>query len=241
MDNEQLLVVDDDAGLRELLRDYLGREGYRVATVANAAEMDQWLATERADLVILDLMLPGEEGLSIARRLRARGHLPIIIVSARGDEVDRIVGLEVGADDYLAKPFNPRELLARIRAVLRRQGPAAEPKAAAEKSDSAVRPSFGPYELDLEAQRLLREGSEVALTSGEFNLLRIFVERPHRVLERDRLLDLLKGYEYSPFDRSIDVRVARLRAKIEEDSKAPKYIRTVWGQGYLFAPEGEKS
>ena len=147
----------------------------------------------------------------------------------------------MGADDYLAKPFNPRELLARIRAVLRRQGPAAEPKAAAEESEPAARPSFGPYELDLEAQRLLRDGGEVALTTGEFNLLRIFVERPHRVLERDRLLDLLKGYEYSPFDRSIDVRVARLRAKIEDDSKAPKYIRTVWGQGYLFAPEGEKN
>ena len=217
MDNEQLLVVDDDAGLRELLSDYLGREGYRVATVANAAEMDQWLAQDSADLVILDLMLPGEDGLSIARRL------------------------EVGADDYLPKPFNPRELLARIRAVLRRQGPAAEPKAAAEESEPAARPSFGPYELDLEAQRLLRDGGEVALTTGEFNLLRIFVERPHRVLERDRLLDLLKGYEYSPFDRSIDVRVARLRAKIEDDSKAPKYIRTVWGQGYLFAPEGEKN
>jgi DNA-binding response OmpR family regulator len=241
MDNEQLLVVDDDAGLRELLSDYLGREGYRVAAVANAAEMDQWLAQGNADLVILDLMLPGEDGLSIARRLRAGGDLPIIILSARGDEVDRIVGLEVGADDYLAKPFNPRELLARIRAVLRRQGPAAEPKAAADKSEPAARPSFGPFELDLEAQRLLRDGSEVALTTGEFNLLRIFVERPHRVLERDRLLDLLKGYEYSPFDRSIDVRVARLRAKIEDDSKTPKYIRTVWGQGYLFAPEGEKS
>lgn len=242
MDNEQLLVVDDDAGLRELLSDYLGREGYRVTAVANAAEMDKWLAEGSPDLVILDLMLPGEDGLSIARRLRAGSDLPIIILSARGEEVDRIVGLEVGADDYLAKPFNPRELLARIRAVLRRQGPAAEPKTPAEKSEpAAARPSFGPYELDLEAQRLLRDGSEVALTTGEFNLLRIFVERPNRVLERDRLLDLLKGYEYSPFDRSIDVRVARLRAKIEDDSKAPKYIRTVWGQGYLFAPEGEKN
>ncbi len=241
MDNEQLLVVDDDAGLRELLSDYLGREGYRVTAVANAAEMDQWLAQDSPDLVILDLMLPGEDGLSIARRLRAGGDLPIIILSARGDEVDRIVGLEVGADDYLAKPFNPRELLARIRAVLRRQGPAAELKAAAEEAVPAARPGFGPYELDLEAQRLLRDGTEVALTTGEFNLLRIFVERPNRVLERDRLLDLLKGYEYSPFDRSIDVRVARLRAKIEDDSKAPKYIRTVWGQGYLFAPEGEKN
>jgi len=233
MDNEQLLVVDDDEALRELLRDYLSREGFRVATVANGEEMDRWLAEQQADLVILDLMLPGEDGLSLARRLRAGGNLPIIMLSARGEEVDRIIGLEVGADDYLPKPFNPRELLARIRSVMRRKDPAQ-----AEAPTATPRQGFGPFELDLEAQRLLRDGKEAALTTGEFNLLRIFIDHPNRVLGRDRLLDLLKGYEYSPFDRSIDVRVARLRAKIEDDSKEPKYIRTVWGQGYLFAPDG---
>jgi len=235
-DSQQILIVDDDSGLRELLTDYLSREGYRVHAVANAEEMDGWLTKEHPDLLILDLMLPGEDGLSIARRMHAAGEIPVIILSARGDEVDRIIGLEVGADDYLAKPFNPRELLARIRAVLRRQGGAPVVRGSAAPGS---RPAFGPFQLDLDAQRLVREGQEVPLTAGEFNLLRIFVEHPNRVLDRDRLLDLLKGYEHSPFDRSVDVRVARLRAKIEEDSKAPKYIRTVWGQGYLFAPEGD--
>ena len=235
-DSQQILIVDDDNGLRELLTDYLSREGYRVHAVANAEEMDRWLDGEQPDLLILDLMLPGEDGLSIARRLRAASDIPVIILSARGDEVDRIIGLEVGADDYLAKPFSPRELLARIRAVLRRQSTT---PVAGGASQAWPRPAFGPFQLDLDAQRLMRDGEEVSLTAGEFNLLRIFVEHPNRVLDRDRLLDLLKGYEHSPFDRSVDVRVARLRAKIEDDSKAPKYIRTVWGQGYLFAPQGD--
>jgi DNA-binding response OmpR family regulator len=235
-DSQQILIVDDDNGLRELLTDYLSREGYRVHAVANAEEMDRWLDGEQPDLLILDLMLPGEDGLSIARRLRAASDIPVIILSARGDEVDRIIGLEVGADDYLAKPFSPRELLARIRAVLRRQSTT---PVAGGASQAGPRPAFGPFQLDLDAQRLMRDGEEVSLTAGEFNLLRIFVEHPNRVLDRDRLLDLLKGYEHSPFDRSVDVRVARLRAKIEDDSKAPKYIRTVWGQGYLFAPQGD--
>ena len=235
-DSQQILIVDDDSGLRELLTDYLSREGFRVHAVANAEEMDRWLDNEQPDLLILDLMLPGEDGLSIARRLGATGDIPVIILSARGEEVDRIIGLEVGADDYLAKPFNPRELLARIRAVLRRQGTVPSGGGA---QPGGLRPAFGPFQLDLDAQRLLRDGEEVPLTAGEFNLLRIFAEHPNRVLDRDRLLDLLKGYEHSPFDRSVDVRVARLRAKIEEDSKTPKYIRTIWGQGYLFAPEGD--
>jgi DNA-binding response OmpR family regulator len=202
-----ILVVDDDAGLRELLADYLTGQGYAVGAVADGAEMEAFLAERPADLVILDLMLPGEDGLSLARRLRVRGNLPIIMLSARGEEIDRIVGLEVGADDYLAKPFNPRELLARIRAVLRRHG---EPK----ESIPPASYCFGPFQFDPERRRLVRDGEEVALTSGEFALLRIFVEHANRVLSRDHLMDLIKGFERDPFDRSIDVRVTRLRRKM---------------------------
>ncbi|MEA3276749.1 MAG: response regulator [Pseudomonadota bacterium] len=228
----RILVVDDDADLRDLLTDYLRREGYEVAGVEDGTAMDAWLAEHSADLLILDLMLPGEDGLTLARRLRKDSQVPIVMLSARGDEVDRIVGLEVGADDYLAKPFNPRELLARIRAVLRRH---AQPAA----SVSGEPLEFGPYRLDLARRELSREGTPIPLTGGELDLLQVLVEHPNRVLDRDRLLDLLKGYERSPFDRSIDVQVARLRAKIEPDTKNPSYIRTVWGKGYLFTPQGE--
>jgi len=229
---EHLLVVDDDPRLRELLARYLGEQGFRVSTVADGAAMDALLAREHPDLVILDLMLPGEDGLSVARRLRARNNTPIIILSARGEDVDRIVGLEVGADDYLAKPFNPRELLARIRAVLRR--PATASPAA---TDGIHR--FGPFTLDVTRHTLRRNADELALTAGEFALLRVLAEHPHRVLTRDQLIEHLKGYERSAFDRSIDVRVTRLRRKIEDDPAVPRYLRTVWGEGYLFTPDGK--
>ncbi|OGI44136.1 MAG: two-component system response regulator OmpR [Candidatus Muproteobacteria bacterium RBG_16_65_31] len=228
---EHLLVVDDDPQLRELLARYLGEQGFRVSAVAGGAAMDALLAREQPDLVILDLMLPGEDGLSIARRLRAQGPVPIIMLSARGEDVDRIVGLEVGADDYLPKPFNPRELLARIRAVLRR--PTEQTTAA-----PGATHRFGPFTLDVVRHALLRAGEEITLTAGEFALLRVLAEHPNSVLSRDRLIDLLKGYERSPFDRSIDVRVTRLRRKIEDDPAAPRYLRTVWGAGYLFTPSG---
>ncbi|TAM43972.1 MAG: response regulator [Gammaproteobacteria bacterium] len=228
-----ILVVDDDAALRELLGRYLGEQGMRVSAVADGAAMDRAIAADRPDLVILDLMLPGEDGLSLARRLRARDNLPIIMLSARGEDVDRIVGLEVGADDYLAKPFNPRELLARIRAVLRRRATGATVAGTADTY------GFGPYRLDLATHTLTRDGAEVRLTAAEFALLRVFLEHPNRVLSRDTLIDLIKGYDRSPFDRSIDVRVTRLRRKIEPDPEAPVYIRTVHGQGYLFAPQGK--
>jgi two-component system phosphate regulon response regulator OmpR len=232
----RILVVDDDADLRALLTDYLAGEGFSVAGAENGVAMDDWLSGHETDLIILDLMLPGDDGLTLARRLRARTDVPIIMLSARGDEVDRIVGLEVGADDYMPKPFNPRELLARIRAVLRRRTPGA---AGGVPADSGEQIRFGPYRLDL-VQRELRRGNEtVVLTSGELELLRILAEHPERVLDRDRLLDLLKGYERSPFDRSIDVQIARLRAKIEPDTKRPRYIRTIWGKGYMFTPSGE--
>ncbi|MBZ0105318.1 MAG: response regulator [Sulfuricella denitrificans] len=236
-DKEHILVVDDDPGLRELLQQYLTEQGYAVAAVNDGMAMERHLAQQCADLVILDLMLPGEDGLTLARKLRAQGSQPIIMLSARGEDIDRIIGLEVGADDYLAKPFNPRELLARIRAVLRRKENL--------KPEATVPPSgifsFGPYRLDTNAHQLSHDSAEVALTAGEFNLLRIFVEHPGRVLGRDMLMDLIKGYERTPFDRSIDVRVTRLRRKIEEDPAAPAYIRTVWGEGYLFAPQGKTS
>jgi len=236
MDNKKLLVVDDDPGLRELLQEYLTSQGFEVATVADGVEMEQYLQQHTVKLVILDLMLPGEDGLSLARKLRARGNLPIVMLSARGEDVDRIIGLEVGADDYLAKPFNPRELLARIRAVLRRHEEVKD-NGAAEAQGEMFR--FGNFQLDMNSRSLSREGAEIFLTAGEFNLLRIFVEHPNRVLNRDQLMDLMKGYERSPFDRSIDVRVTRLRRKIETDPAAPEYVRTVWGEGYLFTPAGK--
>lgn len=229
----QVLVVDDDASLRELLENYLQREGFKVSGVADGVAMFEWLSQAVPDIIILDLMLPGDDGLTLARRLRQQTQVPIIMLSARGDEIDRIIGLEVGADDYLAKPFNPRELLARIRAVLRR------PAQHTAEGAVAGQLNFGPYRLELASRRLLRNGENVSLTGSEFDLLRIFAEHPNRVLDRDRLLDLLKGYERNPFDRSIDVQVARLRAKIEPDKKTPCYIRTVWGRGYIFTPSGE--
>ncbi|MGB8146445.1 MAG: response regulator [Chromatiaceae bacterium] len=232
----RLLVVDDDKHIRALLTRYLTQEGFAVAGVEDGAAMDEWLARNQADLVILDLMLPGEDGLSVARRLRRESRVPIVMLSARGEDIDRIVGLEVGADDYLAKPFNPRELLARIRAVLRRQ-PAPDPPAP-EDPEAPVE-VFGPYRLDAKRRELTRDGDPLALTSSEFDLLQVFLARPNRLLNRDSLLDLLKGYERSPFDRSMDVQVARLRSKIEPDTKHPIYIRTVWGKGYIFTPQAE--
>ena len=235
MDNldAQLLVVDDDPELRELTDAYLSQQGYRVATVDSGEAMSRYLESNRTDLIILDLMLPGENGLSIAKRLKAESDIPIIIVSAQGEDVDRIVGLEIGADDYLAKPFNPRELLARIRAVLRRTQTAAAPE-----REQPDRPRFGEFELDVTSHRLTRAGESVPLTSGEFDLLQILVDNPNRVLDRDRILDLLTGAERSPFDRSIDVRVTRLRGKIEPDPSSPVYIKTIWGKGYMFCPDG---
>ncbi len=233
-ESADLLLVDDDPEIRELTQAYLDQQGFNVACVDSGEAMDAYLADHSVDLIILDLMLPGEHGLSIARRIKDNG-VPIVIISAQGDDVDRIVGLEVGADDYLSKPFNPRELLARIRAVLRRSAVVS----AAETPASEVRYKFGRFELDMASHQLSREGEPVALTSGEFDLLAILVTHPNKVLDRDRILDLLTGAERSPFDRSIDVRVTRLRAKLEPDPSAPVFIRTIWGKGYMFCPEGD--
>jgi len=229
----KLLVVDDDAELRELTAEYLTAQGYEVVLAEDANAMDALLAEQSVDLVILDLMLPGEDGLSIAKRLKAGTKLPIIMVSAQGEDIDRIVGLEIGADDYLAKPFNPRELLARIRAVLRRGTPAADTD-----SSAAAVYEFGDCTLDVRSHQFSRSGEAVPLTSGEFDLLAILVAHPNQVLNRDRILDLLTGAERSPFDRSIDVRVTRLRGKLEPDPAQPAFIKTVWGKGYMFCPDG---
>jgi len=234
---KKILVVDDDEKLRELVIRYLGGEGFAVSGAADGAEMDTHLQDNPVDLIVLDLMLPGEDGLSIARRLRSEGNTPIVILSARGDEVDRIVGLEVGADDYLPKPFNPRELLARIRAVLRRQGNSSDSHDASTPEEQQ-RYHFGDFTLDLLSNALVRADQVIDLTPGDFALLEAFVARPNRILSRDALIELIKGYERSPFDRSIDVRVTRLRKKIEPNPEQPQYIRTIWGKGYMFTPQG---
>ena len=232
MNGPHILIVDDDREIRDLTARFLRKHGFRASMAANGREMDWRLAGGRFDLIVLDLMMPGEDGLSICRRLRARSATPIVMLTALGEETDRIVGLEMGADDYLPKPFNPRELLARIKAVLRRS------EAAAPETPAGRRLAFSGFTLDLAARELRdREGSPVALTAGEFDLLAAFAERPGRVLNRDQLLDLTRGREAGPFDRSIDVQLSRLRRKIEADPGAPILIKTVRGGGYVFAAE----
>ena len=232
---QQLLVVDDEPKIRLLLKKYLSQEGYSVEAVGDGSAMDEYLLKHTVDLVILDLMLPGEDGLSIGRRLREQQNIPIIILSARSEELDKIVGLEMGADDYLSKPFNPRELLARIRSVLRRsQDNLSTIKGRA--ADTLLK--FGPYCLNIERHELTRDQKKINLTTGEFNLLKIFLEHSERVLDRDTLLEITKGYNCSPIDRSIDVCVGRLRRKIEAEPAHPVYLRTVRGVGYIFSKDG---
>jgi two-component system phosphate regulon response regulator OmpR len=233
----KILVVDDDARLRELLNRYLSEQGYGVRAVHDSTEMNRQLARERYDLMILDLMLPGEDGLSVCRRLRSGGeNMPIIMLTAKGDEVDRIVGLEVGADDYLPKPFNPRELLARIQAVLRRRPPATPPGAPSSEPQMV---EFGSFRFNLAARSLSKNGQDVPLTTGEFALLKVLVQHPGAPLSRDKLMELARGREFGAFDRSIDVQVSRLRKLIESDPAKPVYIQTVWGFGYVFIPDGK--
>jgi two-component system phosphate regulon response regulator OmpR len=236
-----ILVVDDDQRLRDLLDRYLGEQGFGVHAVASAPAMDKVMGKEDVDMIILDLMLPGEDGMSVCRRLRAAGkRTPIIMLTAKGDEADRIAGLDVGADDYLPKPFNPRELVARINAVLRRQAPvASSPVASAPGApdDSRKPVKFGPFEINLSTRTLTRNRKQVALTTGEFAMLKTLVTHPRVPLSRDRLMELARGREYGVFDRSIDVQVSRLRRLLEEDPAHPRYIQTVWGVGYVFVPD----
>jgi two-component system OmpR family response regulator len=234
----QLLVVDDDREIRDLLAGFLARHGFRVLTAGDGKEMRKAIADRRIDLVVLDLMLPGEDGLALCRELRARSELPVIMLTAMREEIDRIVGLELGADDYLPKPFNPRELLARIKAVLRRTG--GERRASEPKSGGILR--FADWRLDPRGRRLMAaDGHEVELTAGEFDLLTVFAERPGRVLSREQLLDLTRGREAAAFDRSIDSQVSRLRRKLEPDTARPTLIKTVRASGYVFTPTVEQS
>jgi two-component system OmpR family response regulator len=228
-----VLIVDDDREIRDLLGRFLRKHGYRVDSAADGRAMMRLLEAGRFDLIVLDLMLPGEDGLSLCRRLRVASQIPIIMLTAIGEETDRIVGLEMGADDYLPKPFNPRELLARVKAVLRRSGGA---RLAQEDADEVL--VFEGWRLD-RGTRELRSPDDVLvpLTAGEFDLLAAFVEHPRRVLSRDQLLDLTKGRSAAAFDRSVDVQLSRLRRKIEADPKEPTIIKTVRGGGYILACE----
>ncbi|CAZ88369.1 MAG: two-component system response regulator OmpR [Thiomonas sp.] len=238
MDHEKpkkLMVVDDDARIRDLLRRYLSQEGYEVFVAEDSKAMSRIMVKERFDLIVLDLMLPGEDGLSICKRLRAsKDQTPIIMLTAKGEDVDRIIGLEVGADDYLPKPFNPRELLARISAVLRRQ-PSPELPGAPSREDETV--VFGPFSLDLARRELSKNGEVISLTTGEFAMLKALVRHPRQPLSRDRLAELARGRDYEAFDRSLDVAISRLRKIIETDAAHPRYIQTVWGVGYVFVPD----
>ncbi len=231
---ERILVVDDEEGIRELLFHYLSDFGFEVAAVADGGAMRRHLARHAVDLVLLDLGLPGEDGLVLARELRARNDVPgIIIVTGRGEPVDRIIGLELGADDYVPKPFDLRELVARVRSVLRRVR-GETPSAAAE--DASERLEFDGWQIDLGARSLLRpDGTALSLTTGEFDLLATFVRNPNRALTRDELMDVLYRRQAGPFDRAIDVQVGRLRRKIERDPADPGLIKSVRGVGYLFA------
>ncbi len=233
---KKILMVDDDARIRELLQRYLTEQGFDIKTVADAKEMDVALSGENFDLLVLDLMLPGEDGLAICRRLRANNMMtPVIMLTARGDEVDRIIGLEMGADDYLPKPFNPRELLARINAVMRRHEHSPE----SETTNKSEAISFGEFLFDPSTRSLSRDGMQITITSGEFALLKVFTEHPRQPLSRDRLMQLARGRELDVFDRSIDVQVSRLRRIIEVDPAHPRYLQTMWGFGYVFIPDGE--
>lgn len=229
-----LLIVDDDREIRTLTGQFLTRHGFRVTTAKDGEEMQRLLDGGRFDLIVLDLMLPGDDGLTLCRRLRATSTIPILMLTAMAEDTDRIVGLELGADDYLTKPFNPRELVARIKAVLRRTG-GSEEEVAASPGNRILR--FDGWKLDLNRRELWSPAEVlVQLTAGEFDLLAAFVEHPRRVLTRDQLLDLARGRSAVPFDRSIDVQVSRLRRKIEVDAKDPAIIKTVRSGGYLFTP-----
>ncbi|GGP94301.1 two-component system response regulator OmpR [Shewanella ulleungensis] len=234
-ETSKILVVDDDMRLRSLLERYLLEQGFQVRSAANAEQMDRLLERENFHLLVLDLMLPGEDGLSICRRLRQQENpIPIVMLTAKGDEVDRIIGLELGADDYLPKPFNPRELLARIKAVMRRQ--TAEVPGAPAQQEEMI--EFGEFSLNLATREMFHNEESIALTSGEFAVLKVLVNHPREPLSRDKLMNLARGRDYSALERSIDVQVSRLRRLIEKDAANPRYIQTVWGLGYVFVPDG---
>lgn len=244
-DKTHILIVDDDRRIRDMLCRYLEQEGFAVTGVENGDAMRLHISGNRVDLVLLDLVLPGEDGLSLSRELRAKSEVPIIMVTGKGEPFDRVVGLEVGADDYITKPFHLREVLARIRSVLRRSGMQKQvvpEQQGDDGSDDDERVWFSGWQLDLLGRTLLApDNSSVPLTTGEFNLLSAFVKRPNRPLNRDQLMDLTKSRDWSPYDRSIDTQIGRLRKKLEADPKDPQLIKTVRGVGYVFAAKVERS
>lgn len=234
----RVLIVDDDVRLRALLERFLQEQRFSVRGASDSEYMDRLLIRETFHIIVLDLMLPGEDGISICQRLRAAGNsIPIIMLTAKGSEMDRIQGLESGADDYVAKPFNPRELLARIRAVLRRQ----QPMLPGAPSVDAELIEFGVFKFNLGTRELLRDNQVIPLTSGEFAVLKALVMHPHEPLSRDKLMHLARGRDYSALERSIDVQVSRLRRLIEVDASNPRYLQTVWGLGYVFVPDAQQS
>ncbi len=233
-----ILVVDDHRDIRDLVARYLAKHGLRVTTAEGGAAMKRALKASALDLVVLDIMMPGEDGLSLCRHLRETTDLPVILLTAMAEETDRVIGLEIGADDYVTKPFNPRELLARIKAVLRRAQSLPRQRAAA----PAGQIRFGGWTFNAAQREVLgADGTAVPLSSAEFQLLSAFLEHPNMVLSRDQLLDLTQGRAAKVFDRSIDNQVSRLRRKIETDPKNPALIKTVWGGGYILAAEIERS
>ena len=231
----KILVVDDDTRIRDLLKRYLTQEGFDVLLAEDGKSLTRLMMRETVDLIVLDLMMPGEDGLSICRRLRAANDVtPIIMLTAKGEDIDRIIGLEVGADDYLSKPFNPRELLARVHAVLRRRPKQEVPGAPSTDNEVYV---FGQFTFDLGARTLHKNGEQITLTTGEFAMLKALARHPRVPMSREKLAQLSRGREFEPFDRSLDVQVSRLRKLIEVDPTSPRYIQTVWGVGYVFVPE----
>lgn len=243
----RILVVDDDTGVRDMLSEYLADHGFVVHAASSAADLRSAIERELPDVVLLDIRLPGEDGLSLARYLRERYDVGIIMVSGADATVDRVVGLEIGADDYVAKPFDPRELLARIKSLLRRMQArppaAAAPGAAAPSSGAAARAAdarvrCGKCLLDVEGRRLFDAGGEeMAMTAMEYELLRVLIDNPNRVLSRNQLLNQTRNRDWEPFDRSIDIRIGRLRRKVEADPENPRTIRTVRNAGYMFVPD----
>jgi two-component system phosphate regulon response regulator OmpR len=232
---DRVLMIEDDRGLAEMLREYLRPAGIEVILSGSASRGLELLRGGGFDALVLDLTLPDLDGLEVCRRVRAEWDVPILMLTARGDDTDRIVGLELGADDYLPKPFNPRELLARVHAVLRRR-PAQEAPGAPSSENEVV--NFGPFAFDLGARTLRKNGEELPLTTGEFAMLKALVRHPRQPLSREKLAQLARGREFEPFDRSLDVQVSRLRKLIEADPASPRYIQTVWGVGYVFVPDG---